>query len=248
MKKNSNILFCLILLASFVSCRQGNKNVAESPQHTDSTSVDVGGTSLVIKRVSMPLSSDFTNIVSVGRVNIVYTQGESCSLEIEGDSVLLSEMSIDEDCAILTLGLKPVNHLNRYGTSPHVTAYVTSPQLRYVTLCETGSFVSSGSWIADSDVQFGVMAQGSFHVDSLSCGNFLYQSSGDDKSTFSYIKATNVTLNATRNSSSTFHVDAFSLYVELGGTSEMTVSGRAEHFRQSCANTAKLTDEVTMKQ
>lgn len=254
MKKNILYLAFLLLFLFVASCSNGNSRSQSEPVEGDSSSAAAqasapakASVSSNIKRTRLALNDDFQHLVSVGRVDVVFTQGERCSLEIEGDSALLSEMSAEVDSKLLTLTLKPDDHLNQYGRSPHVTAYVTAPSLQYISLCETGSFSSAEDWVSDVDVHLGAMGKGSFSIEKLTCPKFVYQSTGADHSDIRSLKAETAFFNASRDCISSFSIDVRNLAVELTGKSVLTLKGRAVRSSINCDSSAKLNNEVVIE-
>lgn len=252
--KNLSYLTSLLLFLFITSC--SNSNSKPSAEQSDGDYAAVAAPSSVtvkcsagtnIKRVKLALNDDFHHLASVGRVDVVFTQGEQCSLEIEGDSTLLSDVMAEVDSKMLTLRLRPDDHLNRYGRSPHVTAYVSAPSLQYISLCETGSFTSLEEWASDVDVSLGAMGKGSFSIEKLTCPNFLYQSSGSDRSEVRYLKAESARFNASHECVSSFNVDVRNLGVELSGKSSLSLKGRAVRSHINCDSSAKLNNEVVVE-
>lgn len=222
----------LIMLLLLCGCTSNNnkaeKKSQEQPQVPQKTI-----------RASIPLNGEFQHYVSVGRINAIYTQGTECSLQLEGDSMLISKVTVDVDSRMLTLGLRPEDDLHKFAKLPHVTAYISSPTMQYVSLCESGSFTSIGRW-ESTDVKFGAMGKGAFHIDTLCCSSLLYQSSGEDISTFKYIETPKAQLFGSSRCNSKFNISTEFLYVDLTGNSTMTISGTARHADFHCGNNAKI--------
>jgi hypothetical protein len=193
----------------------------------------------------VPLAADFQNIISIGGVNIVYTQGSDCNIDLEGDSVLLSHVSVDIESGVLTLQVKSDSNkdINRYESNYGITAYITTPTLECVSLCESGNFTCEGKWKTDK-IHIGCMSTGRFDVNEIECESFKYESSDFDKSVFHSIKAQNAAIYGYRRCYGTFHIETDHLEIICNGESSMTFTGQARTKVIEKGGKAMLKDEV----
>jgi len=180
------------------------------------------------KRIHVPLAAEFSNIISIGTVNIDYTQGDTYAIDLEGDSALLSHVGVDIESGVLTLKINADSNkdINIYESNYGLKAYITTPGLRCVSLCESGNFTCTGRW-AVPDIHIGCMSTGRFDVNEIECETFKYESSDLDRSVFHNIKARTASIFGYRRCHGTFNVDVDRLEVICDGLSNMTLTGQA---------------------
>lgn len=241
-----------LLLAMLCGCGQGQKPGRATQTGQAAATGKSGSTTAPAKpsrpraHLHVPLSAEFQNIISLGSVNIVYTQGDAYSIELEGDSALLRHVNADIECNVLTLAIQGEGDkdVNLYETNYGVTARITTPGLQVVSLCESGSFTCEGRW-AVPNVHIGCMSTGSFDVADLQCETFRYESTGSDRSAFRQLQAQTVALFAYRDCQSAFRVDCDRLEVDASGESRLDLTGRAGSKAISHRGKSVINDKTT---
>lgn len=232
--KKTFLAIAALLLTLLCGCGQSQKPGQATQDATSGKDGEAGVQAGSAKpsrpkvRLYVPLAAEFQNIISIGSVNVVYTQGEGYSLELEGDSALLRQVNADIESNVLTLTIQGEGNkdVNLYETNYGVTAYVTTPDLQVVSLCESGNFTCEGRW-AVPHVHIGCMSTGRFDVAELECETFRFESTGSDHSTFRQLRAGTVALFAYRECQAAFHVDCDRLEVDASGQSRLELTGRA---------------------
>lgn len=231
MKKYS---FLILICGMLMACgnKGGNKagtenvkgNTEKTGQAENSQSKSKTG-----KRI-IPTAFDFSNICSMCGIDIEYRQGEHCTIELEGDSALLTHVTADVESGQLTLGLHSDSNkdINLYESNYNITAYITTPTLQYVSLCESGNFRSKGK-IQGTNIHVGSLSTGSFDIEDLECETFKFEGTYHDNSTFRNIKAQTATIITYRKSQSSYVFDVDNLLVVSDGESKVTVSGKARN-------------------
>lgn len=237
------ILTCILATtAFFISCKNkaGNQQSEEKKSEVRCKMEEVN-----IQRRVMPIAFDFSNICSLCGINIEYTQGDKCQIELEGDSALLNHVTIDIESSLLTLGLHSDanERLNMYETNYRLTAYITAPTLQYVSLCEGGNFYSRGTWTG-SNVHIGALRSGSFFVDDLQCETFKFEGSDTDRSVFKNLKTHVATIVTMRKSRPTFTVHADQIIAIADNESLLTLNGTAKRIEKSVRGKAQLIDNL----
>ena len=235
-----------ILAASvfFISCNN-KAAVSATSSHSQQTTDNSTPAEINIQRKVVPIAFDFSNICSLCGINIEYTQGDKCQIELEGDSALLNHVTVDIESGLLTLGLHSDSNdqLNMYETNYKLTAYITTPSLQYVSLCEGGNFYSRGIWM-NPNVHVGALRSGSFFVDSLQCENFKFEGSDTDRSVFKNVKTHAATIVCMRKSQPTFTLNADQVIAIIDNESKLTLNGTTNRIEKSVRGKATLIDNL----
>ena len=239
------ILICSMLMAC--SNKGGNKagtenvkgNTEKTGQAETSQSKSKTG-----KRI-IPTAFDFSNICSMCGIDIEYRQGEHCTIELEGDSALLTHVTADVESGQLTLGLHSDSNkdINLYESNYNITAYITTPTLQYVSLCGSGNFRSTGT-IKGTNIHIGSLSTGSFDVEEVECETFKFEGTFHDRSTFHSVKANSATIITYRKSESSFILDVDDLVIVSEGGSKVTVSGTARNKQIMERGNSKVDDKL----
>jgi len=218
------------LLLMVASCKQTPKNITAGHTHSQeqqATEKQKSQRPRKQKRIHVPIAAEFQNIISIGSVNIDYTQGDNFAIDLEGDSALLAHVGVDIESGVLTLKINADSNkdINLYESNYGITAYITTPGLHCVSLCESGNFTCQGRW-AVPDIHIGCMSTGQFDVKEIECETFKYESSDFDRSVFHSIKAKTASIFGYRKCHGTFHVDVDHLELICDNLSNMTVTGQ----------------------
>lgn len=228
------VALSLTLILPVCSCKKGNTTKATSEEsavtEVNSGTTKSGDTSNV-KKVAIPVMSDFYSITSIGSIDVVYTQGEKASIDVEGDSSLLALVNANIDSGVLTISLESQANpnLSHYEGKYGVTAYVSSPELHIVALCRTGNFRSLGKWVTEHDVDFAAYDTGTFDVEDLKCKNFRMESHGKDNSNFGMITSDLVYFFFRGPSKYHVGVNTPSLAADLASGTVFEVTGHADY-------------------
>lgn len=172
---------------AFVSC-QGTSDGKQTSENIDSERK-------VIIKQERPYSGNFEQITILGSTDVVYRQDEHYSIVVECDSIYAPLVVTSVESGTLTINLKGEDQedVKLFAESPEVTVYVTSPVMRIVSVCGSGSFKAEGP-ISANDFHTGVIGSGDMSFDSLMCKKFKYQSTGSGDAEFGYIKASSIDL------------------------------------------------------
>lgn len=244
MNKFKILALPLAIILANASCTNHKTNSSGKADSSDSINVSKSKKNII--RQHVPIAGEFTNIVSIGCINIDYTPSDKYDLELEGDSVLLSHVQTEIESSIFTINLKSdVNKvLNVYESNFNIIAHLQAPPLSCVSLIESGNFTCNSTWEA-TDIHLGCMSTGSFNVKDIRCETFKFESTDFDHSVFHNIAAQEAKLYCLNNCKDSFNVNVNELEIILDGKSEITVSGKAAHKTGTRSGKSKLIDKVT---
>lgn len=179
-----------------------------------------------------PYGGAFEQITVLGSTDVVYRQDEHYSIVVECDSLYLPLVETSVESGTLTINLKGENRddINSFAENPDVTVYVTSPVMRIVSVCGSGSFKAEGT-ISSSDFHTGIIGSGDLCFDSLNCKTFNYQATGSGDADFKYINASSIDLlsNGSGDAKVESLVSDSVITVGITGSGDIEVeSGKAE--------------------
>lgn len=193
LKNKERIILILSLLLVFIMSGCKNKN-NDNTNNIDTSSAQVdaldnGG----IVRQALPFPGEFTQITSIGSLNVVYTQGEKCSVEVEGPKKLVEivKISVDSGTLMATINLENNPNLNMFENKiSNLTLYVSSPILRIVSPCGNGSFKAIGT-VRTDDLVAGTLGDGGIEFDTIYCDSFRFEGKNASSSSIKYVEAKN---------------------------------------------------------
>lgn len=244
MNKFKILALPLAIILANVSCTNNKTANAVKKVDTDSTTVTKSRKNII--RQHVPIAGEFTNIVSIGCINIDYTPSDKYDLELEGDSILLSHVQTEIESSIFTINLKSdINKVtNVYESNFNITAHLQAPPLSCVSLIESGNFTCNSTW-ESPNIHLGCMSTGSFNVKDIKCETFKFESSDFDRSVFHNITAQEAKIYCLGKCKDSFNVDVKELEMILDGTSEVTITGKAVHKSGARSGKSKLEDKTT---
>lgn len=241
MNKRAALLITLCLLIFVCACKKQNSSASHSTESSSNASTSVSQVKKKgsVKKIAVPVMQDFYSITSIGSIDIVFTQGDKPSIDVEGDSTLLPFLKTGIDSGVLSISLENQANPNisHYEGRYDITAYITCPNLYIVALCRSGCFKSVGKWETEENVNFAAYSTGSFDVENLKCKTFRMESRGEDKSTFGMITSDLVYFFFRGPAQYKVGVNTPALAADLAPGTVLEVSGHADHL--SIAGTEK---------
>lgn len=135
------------------------------------------GCLLAVALMSMACAADNDKVSEVRRVDsfssieitsvatVYFTQGDGCSLRIEGKEKFVKNTTTTVKDGCLLVGFKEKDNNNR---SNGVTIYLTAPDLKRVEFTGVGSFNCEEPLVLD-DVKLALQGVGRLNVDDLKC-------------------------------------------------------------------------------
>ncbi len=191
----------LAVLLTCSSCNNTSGNKKESPAASKAPA------KVNIQTRPLPCNDEFIQITSIGSVNIVYTQGDY-KIEATGDSALIDMVTLTFDSGILTVGMNgeqlpeiPTPTLNS------VTLNISSPELKYLSICSNGGFRSTGT-IETQNFIAGNLGSGEMVLDSIVCERFKYENNHGGSTTINYVGCDNAIYSAFGTSSNNITLNA----------------------------------------
>ncbi len=155
----------------------------------------------------LPCNDEFIQITNIGSVNIVYTQGDY-KIEATGDSALIEMVTLTFDSGVLTVGMNgeqlseiPTPTLNS------VTLNISSPELKYLSICSNGGFRSTGT-IETPNFIAGNLGSGEMILDSIICEQFKYENNHGGSTTINYVDCNNAIYSAFGTSNNNITLNA----------------------------------------
>lgn len=235
-------LLPLLAMALLTGCRHSTQSTQQdSGTEQGEEQKDVKRN--VVRR-QLPMPSEFNYLTNLGNVDIIYTQGEY-HLEVEGDSVLLEQLTTNFDSNLLTVSLGADGNpdFNKYGSTSRVTMYLSCPDLACVSICGNGSFESRGTW-TEPDLQLGMLHNGTMTLEHVECGTFALQVSAEGTVTLGNLHANEATIMSRSAASIKANVDVDELTVMNENKTKLHVTGRANHALFSHPNDPNLVNEL----
>lgn len=239
-------LFYILASFAFCGCKQGNNPEEHSSKDAKTSQESVSGnaekTKAKVNKIhrNIPIGTDFTHLICVSGADVVFTQGDY-KLEAYGDSAILTYLETDFDSNILTISLASERNqdLNIYEGKVDVTINLSAPDLRCVSLCSSGDFISKGLWKGEK-IEFGMIGKGQFKCDSIDCSTFDFQSSGNGSADFTHIKAQTIHFANMSNCNVTADINTQILQCENKGNNTMTFTGHAKDQQLYPTKTGKI--------
>lgn len=181
-------------------------------------------------RKQIPIISNFTNIINIGSIDIIYTVGEN-SLEAEGDSALLNHVQADFDSNLLTVGIAGDDYaeINRFGKTNNVKLYVSCPSLQCISVCGNGGFTQKGQWTSAEEIQVGVLGTGSIVLDKVESPSFRLEATAQGPVSIAQLKTDKAIINSRVATSITANLDTKELYVYNASSPQLTLTGHADN-------------------
>ena len=233
----------LTVLLLCASCQHITKKELEQTKGAETGQLVKNPKNIIRKHISIP--SEFNYLTNLGCVDIIYTQG-NYDIEVEGDSALMNYLETNFDSNLLTVSIKSDGNsdLNLYGNTSNVKMYISSPNLRCVSVCGNGNFESRGTWRSE-DIQLGMIGTGSMKLTNVECNTFSLQSTDGESFSIANLKADDAAIFST----STAHIEAAlnvnNLTILNEGKQIMKLTGTASKVLVKNSKDPNLTMEVT---
>lgn len=186
MKKYISLTAVPFLAVAFYACHGTGDGKSSSSAEKDSEG------SVVVKQ-ERPYLGSFEQITVLGSADVVYSHGKNYSIVVQCDSTYLPLVETTVESGTLTINLKgeDKDYDDSFTHNPDVTVYVTSPTIRIISVCGSGSFEAKGT-INAKDFNTGIIGSGDLKFDSLICRTFNYQASGSGDADFKYVEASSI--------------------------------------------------------
>lgn len=233
----------LTALLLFVSCQNTTNKELQQTKGNENEQSDKSQKNIIRKRIIIP--SEFDYLTNLGCVDIIYTQG-NYSIEVEGDSAMVSYLEANFDSNLLTVSIKSDGNfdLNPYGNTSNVKMYISSPDLKCVSVCSNGCFESQATWRSE-DIQLGMIGTGSMKLANVECTTFSLQSTDRGSFTVANLKADDAAIFSTSTARIEADVNVNNLTILNEGKQTMKLTGTASKVLIKNPKDPNLTMEVT---
>jgi hypothetical protein len=240
MKQGIIIAFTTLLLLG--ACRRAGNGNEENVGQKNTAKTETRKLNIIKKHISIPF--DFSFIINLGSVDIIYTQG-NYSIEAEGDSAMLTYLVTEFDSNVLTVNVQTDNNkdLNKFGAISNIKLYVSTPELKCVSICGNGGFESQATWRAE-DIQIGVLSTGSLKLGSVECTTLDLQSTDIGNIDISDLQAEDATIYSRSSATINANVNVKNLIVVNEGKQKMKLTGKAQKAVFKNPNDINLVNEL----
>lgn len=241
--KSFALISTMLLLFSCNGSQPANspESQANAAENAPSEQTENAAAKQNIIRRHINIPRDFNYITNLGSIDIIWSQGDY-SMEAEGDSALLQYIVTDFDSNLLTINLENDTHMdsNLYGIKSNLKVYISSPDLKCISICGNGSFETTGTWKSD-DIKTGVMSKGSLKLGRIECSTFTLQSTDIGDISIADITAADITLYSNSSANISVNATAENMAILNDGTQHITISGNIKKLRVKNENDPNLT-------
>lgn len=183
--------------------------------------------------------NDFTEIQIAGGFNVYFTQANNTSVKIRGHEKALKNVNIVSDGKTLTIGTKKSwKFLSFYDSD--IDVYVTSPNLRSVSIAGSGEFKSSTK--IDTDRMYiSVAGNGEVDIQDIICDNLKGEIAGSGEIDIKRI----TTQNAELSIAGSGDIDIENAVIdnvacEIAGSGNIELKGNIRHHTQEIAGSGSV--------
>lgn len=222
--------FLIIITLFIVAC--DNSNTAKL---TVSTSYDNEKDTTIV----FPCFEKFTSITSIGNVDIEYKQGEY-NIEAFGNANVIEMLDISFDSGVLTVGMlnETKVELSPIKNKQKITLYVSSPELKFLSLCGNGNFTSKKNIKAEL-FHCGIFSSGTIKIDSLECGDFKFENNDVGSATLKHVVCNNAAISTYGTTKTDVQLyTSNDIYIHNGGNSTIQVYAKSTNVDLSLNNNA----------
>jgi hypothetical protein len=179
--------------------------------------------------------SNFTHIASGGGIDVVFTQGKACSLEIEASAENMSKIDYSVKDGVLKLKLK---NGERFTSHTNITAYVSAPALESIAFSGGADFKAQS---VSSNESFSAAASGGsdIDIDRLKADIVNIAISGGADADIKDLSVSMFRLAASGGADANIHISsADEADVAASGGSDVTLSGTTKTLSLACSGGA----------
>lgn len=174
------MLTILFAALTVMSCKQKEANKDAGGAE------DEAGNAVTVTR-ALPVYQDFQQITNLGSMDIVFTPGDY-SITVCGDSSIIDHVKAKFDSGTLSISMQTEANpdIKLASRNSGVKAYISCPELRIASVCNSGSFIVKGTLKGD-EIFLGILGTGGIEIDSLVCRRVQYDCTGTGSANFDNI-------------------------------------------------------------
>ena len=182
---------------------------------------------------------DFTELEIAGSFNVYFTQGNTTSVKIRGHEKALKNVNIVSDGKTLTIGTKKSwKFLSFYDSD--IDVYVTSPNLRSVSIAGSGEF-KSGTKIDTDRMYISVAGNGEVDIQDIICDNLKGEIAGSGEIDIKRITTPNAELSIAGSGDIDIENAVIdNVACEIAGSGNIELKGNIRHHTQEIAGSGSV--------
>jgi hypothetical protein len=190
--------------------------------------------------INIPCFEEFIQVTSIGNVDIEYKQGEY-SIVAVGNPEVISLLDASFDSGILTVGMKNETRveLSTIKNKQNIKLLVSSPELKYMSICGNGNFHSKGT-LKTKLFHTGNLGSGKIVIDTLICDILKIENSNIGEAHFNYADCSSAFISAFGTTETMLHLNAkeeISIYT--GENCHMEINAKSPHIEIYTNNNTK---------
>lgn len=182
---------------------------------------------------------DFTELEIAGSFNVYFTQGNTTSVKVKGYEKYLKNVKITSDGKTLSIGIhKSWKNLSYFYDD--IEVYVTSPNIRGISIAGSGEFKSSTK--IDTDRMYiSVAGSGEVDIQDIICDNLKGEIAGSGEIDIKRI----TTQNAELSIAGSGDIDIENAVIdnvacEIAGSGDIELKGNIKHHTQEVAGSGSV--------
>ena len=182
---------------------------------------------------------DFTELEIAGSFNVYFTQGNATSVKIRGHEKALKNVNIVSNGKTLTIGTKKSwKFLSFYDSD--IDVYVTSPNIRSVSIAGSGEFKSSTK--IDTDRMYiSVAGNGEVDIQDIICDNLKGEIAGSGEIDIKRITTPNAELSIAGSGDIDIENAVIdNVACEIAGSGNIELKGNIRHHTQEIAGSGSV--------
>lgn len=182
---------------------------------------------------------DFTELEIAGSFNVYFTQGNTTSVKVKGYEKYLKNVKITSDGKILSIGIhKSWKNLSYFYDD--IEVYVTSPNIRGISIAGSGEFTSNNK--IDTDRMFiSVAGSGEVDIKDIICDKIQGEIAGSGDINIKRITTQKASLSIAGSGDIEFDnalIDSVSC--EIAGSGDIKLKGNIKYYEKEIAGSGTV--------
>lgn len=182
---------------------------------------------------------DFTELEIAGSFNVYFTQGNTTSVKVKGYEKYLKNVKITSDGKTLSIGIhKSWKNLSYFYDD--IEVYVTSPNIRGISIAGSGEFTSNNK--IDTDRMFiSVAGSGEVDIKDIICDKIQGEIAGSGDINIKRITTANAELSVAGSGDIDIENAVIdNVACEIAGSGDIELKGNIKHHTQEVAGSGSV--------
>ena len=182
---------------------------------------------------------DFTELEIAGSFNVYFTQGNTTSVKVKGYEKYLKNVKITSDGKTLSIGIhKSWKNLSYFYDD--IEVYVTSPNIRGISIAGSGEFTSNNK--IDTDRMFiSVAGSGEVDIKDIICDKIQGEIAGSGEIDIKRITTPNAELSIAGSGDIDIENAVIdNVACEIAGSGDIELKGNIKHHTQEVAGSGSV--------